>query len=404
MPVQRMNGTHKTIAKNGKRVPASEKGKAKGRKSPGSVTANGKTADLDDAEGVAAVCAEAVSGAVRAEKVDVSTGEVTDPNSIPLLRLTITTDIGKICDPKGPAAHQAVAILPRSPDEVYLAATDGHMAAAVTADREAVGDVEAAGLHAAWLPRDMATSPKSEGRTLRLAKGSATTLFGDGVKWVDDREGWFQEVPDGGAFPDLAGILPTDVDGMVCIGMNAALLATLARAVNNADVGDVVTLFIRPGKGGEASSSPIVAVGNKGVGLLVPYGTNRELSAKLYAAHRRSLAGTRRPKPAAPDPDRGTLEPTPPDAAQQVPSNAKARPDPVDADPPHPEPTPDVAPPRLKRLDNLETQLLHALWSNCPKDGTFAFITEGYRVLLTAEDGARIEKELRSREATAATA
>lgn len=263
------------------------------------------------------------------EGVNPTTGEVSTPPAAPLLRITCPTDIGKVTAKEySRYAIEAVAIMPdhTNGESVFLTATDGRMVAIVRADFERAGNVEGAGLDAQWLPRDLA----SGGCALRLAKGQSQTLFGEGLHWVDDDAGVFAEQPGGGNFPPIADLLPESVEGTLCVRLNTKMLATLAKALNDgvSDCPEAVTLFIRHANPGEMVIRPVVAVGNRGIGLLMPRGNGEEGNPSSDAAERWYRGFRRdfikgRPKPKPTEAVEETLNPAPLDAAPQYPSGSE---------------------------------------------------------------------------------
>jgi len=244
--------------------------------------------------------------------------------TMPMVLLTVPTDIGKL-----PPKLGMVAILPdhTSDDAVFLSAHDGHNLALVPADHERVGDTDAAGLHASWLDPALALTNRGDGRTLRLHKGTPQTLFGTGLNWVDDSEPTWRPVPDGGTFPPVLDVFPrmnemTDA-AWTCLRVRVSSLAKLAAALNDAecDDRDSITLFVKENAQGDVQGA-IIAVGNRGIGLTMALQPVAEASRKFYRGMLRRFGTGRTLTGKVKITPKEAMNPTPPDAAQTVPSYA----------------------------------------------------------------------------------
>jgi len=226
--------------------------------------------------------------------IKASTIEHQTPPTEPILRLTVPTSIGKVCNSESSRyAMESVAILAdhRNDNQVFLAATNGRALALVEADRERVGNPEAAGLSAAWLPRDIG----KEGVVTWLSLGKIDTLFGTGIRWVIEHKGELRarDVPEGGQFPPFLDLLPHDLDDCEAITINASFLTELAAAISDGEFSPGITIFIPRGKQQRA----LRCVGNRGIGLIMPIDANHETQrAKWKGMRARIQVG--RPMPA----------------------------------------------------------------------------------------------------------
>jgi len=104
-----------------------------------------------------------------------------------------------------------------------------------------------------------------------------TTLFGSTRTWIDTCDQRYEPHPEAGTFPNVTKILPSadklgDEKFYHHLTINAAMLLTLAQALNRADcpAPSTLNLFIPVLREDAPNNYACVAVGHGGIGALMP--------------------------------------------------------------------------------------------------------------------------------------
>lgn len=160
------------------------------------------------------------------------------------VKLTLETDLSKCCDPDAQRHTMCGARATPGDGVVYLAASNGKIAAVV----EVRGEVDATHL----IPGDICKPGVVTGQPgdWRHAKGRKLTASLDRVE---------------GVFPPVQEVLKDSVkDKPLAVRLDARELANLAKAVTEGESAGFVTLLIRDAGHG------IGVLGNAGIGMIMP--------------------------------------------------------------------------------------------------------------------------------------